>query len=646
MRQSRSAISCAAICATLLLSSCAEQVPADNWRDLNRNGKVDAYENPDLSVGERVADLISRMTLEEKAGTVLHATLPAVDSPIGVSAKGYDLASVKALVREKAINSFVTGLIMPATEFAAMNNAVQEIAAQSRLGIPITISSDPRNHFFNLIGASNKASGFSMWPEPLGLAALGDTEIVRTFADVARQEYRAVGIHVALSPQADLGTEPRWPRISATFGADADKVSAFVAAYVRGMQGAEASVAPDGVAVVVKHWVGYGAAPSGFDAHNYYGRKAAVDQSSIEAHIRAFDGAFAANVSGVMPSYAMIEGVTIGDKPVEPVGGSFSDVLLSDVLRRQKGFNGFVLSDWAILNDCPASCSAPTADDPQTPVSIGIPWGAEALSKGERAAKAMAAGVDQFGGVDDPEPIIEAVKSGAIPVDRLNEAVARVLRLKFHLGLFENPFVDTAQAGEVLGARAFREIGEEVQRGAQVLLENNEGFLPLTPARGKVWLSGIEKTAAQNLGFETVDDLASAELAIVRIETPSEMLHPHHFFGRLQKEGRLAFLESDEAYRLVLRAAASVPTIVAVDMDRPAVLTNIRDQATALIALFGASDAALLDVIVGNASPKGKLAINLPSSMSAVESQHSALPDDDENPLYPVGYGLTYDAAP
>ncbi len=248
------------------------QRPAPPFRDLDHNGRMEPYEDRRLPVDARVADLIGRMTLEEKVGTLLHGTLPAVDSPIGASRKGYDLAAIETLMARRGITSMLSRLAMPPARLAAQNNAVQRVAERSRLGIPITISTDPRNHFSIVAGASVAAAGFSQWPEPLGFAALGDEALVRHFGRIAAREYRAVGLHMALSPQADLATEPRWPRALGTFGGDARKVSALTAAYVEGFQGGAAGLTRGGVATVVKHWAGYGAAAEGFDGHNFYGR--------------------------------------------------------------------------------------------------------------------------------------------------------------------------------------------------------------------------------------------------------------------------------------------------------------------------------------------------------------------------------------
>lgn len=609
------------------------------YRDLNRNGKRDAYENPTLPVEKRVADLLKRMTLEEKVALMLHGTLQADNGRgIGVGT-AYDKMAAHDLLAS-GVNSFITRLSPDARSFAEENNAIQKLAEATRLGIPATISTDPRNHFQVTVGASTASGGFSQWPETLGMAAIGDEKLVERFGSLVAAEYRAVGIQMALSPQADLYTEPRWPRGNATFGSDPATVSRLAGAYVRGFQGSANGLVKSGVATVVKHWVGYGALPEGFDGHNYYGRSARLDNESFAQHVAAFEGALAARSAGVMPTYVIADGVTIDGKPVPQVGAGFSKPLIEGLLRKTKKFGGIVISDWAITNTCPEQCMNPTAEKPQG-FAIAMPWGVEDMAEEDRYALGANAGIDQFGGVDNPAPLLSAVKAGKVPLARVNEAAARVLRLKFELGLFENPFVDVAKATEIVGSKATQAEADAAQRAAQVLLENKGGLLPLQAGR-KVWLSGVSAEAARAAGLTVVDSVEQADVALVRVATPYEKLHPNHFFGSRQNEGRLDFRADDEATRAIAMASAKVPTIVAVDLDRPAVLTLLKDKASALFGLFGASDAVLLDLVTGKARPKGKLPFELPSSAKAVEDQHPARPDDSANPLYRRGDGITY----
>ena len=608
------------------------------FRDLNHNGRLDPYEDARLPIDQRLDDLLSRMTLEEKVGAMMHGSLPA-GGTLGQGGQTYDLSATGSMIANRHLNSFITRLVVSPEQLAQQNNAIQRLAEGTRLGIPVTISTDPRNHFQAVLGASTAGGGFSLWPETLGLAAIGDPNLVRTFGDIARKEYRAVGIHMALSPQADLATEPRWPRVTATFGSDPTQVSLLVGAYVEGFQGGGDGLRPEGVATVVKHWVGYGAQPEGFDGHNAYGRIARLDDASFAQHVAAFDGAFAAHVAGVMPTYPIIEGVTLSGRPLEPVGAGFNRQILTDLLRDDKGFGGLVLSDWAITNDCPQTCLSPTADNPQEPQAIGMPWGVETLSQPQRFAKAVVAGVDQFGGVNDGAMLLKAVQDGAVPADRIDAATRRIMRLKFELGLFDDPFVDVTKAAEVVGAPQSQALADAAQRRAQVVLENRRQVLPATQVN-TVWLHNVDPAEAEKRGWRVVDDASQADLAIVRVNAPFERLHPNHFFGARQNEGRLDFRDGDADFEAIKQAGAARRSVVAVNLDRPAVLTNVRDKVDGLLATFGASDAAVLDVVNGVAEAQGRLPFELPSSMQAVKGQHPARPDDSAAPLYPPGYGL------
>jgi beta-glucosidase len=610
------------------------------FRDLDSDGKLSSFEDWRLPAKERARDIVTRMTLEEKLGTLLHGSLPGASGRFDPSDIGYGLVAVREAVSERHVTSFISRLTAAPARLAEQNNAVQEIAERGRLGIPVTISSDPRNHFQYVLGASEVGGGFSQWPEPLGFAALGDPAVVREFADIARREYRAVGLHMTLSPQADLATEPRWGRQLGTFGSDADLTSRLAGAYVQGFQGGSNGPERDGVLSVVKHFAGYGAQPEGFDAHNYYGRFADLSNGEFAQHVAAFEGALAANVGGVMPAYPILRGPTIAGQPIEPVGAGYSKLLLEGLLRGELGFDEMIVSDWAITQDCPDACRNPTEEDPQTPAAIATSWGVGGLSKAERFALGLAAGIDQFGGVDDPAPIAEAVARELVSVDRIDVSVARVMAAKFQLGLFDNPYVAPATAAKVIGNPQFAARAALAQRSAQVLLKNTGALLPVAEPGQRVYLFGVDADAARRAGLVVVESPEQADFAVIRSETPSEMLHPHHFFGSRYKEGRLDFRPGDPAYDALVAAKRHVPTVLAIFLDRPAVLTSVLDHADAILANFGASDAAVLDVILGKAPARGRLPLELPSSMDEVRQQRPGAPDDTTGPLFPRGVGL------
>ncbi len=620
------------------------QIAGLQFKDLNKNGKLDVYEDWRKSPQVRAKDLVAQMTLEEKAGTMMHGTLRAGGQmgSIGAGAS-YDLEANRKAIMEGKVNSFITRLQAAPSILAEQNNKLQELAEASRLGIPLTISTDPRHHFQYVLGAQESGKGFSQWPESLGFAAIGDAKLMQRFGEIARQEYRAVGIQMALSPQADLGTEPRWSRITGTFGEDAQLVKRIVQAYIIGFQNGATGLNRDSVITVVKHWVGYGAQPNGFDGHSAYGKFNVFQKNNFAYHIIPFTGAFAANVAGVMPTYPIPRGVTLNGKKLEQVGAGFSKQLLTDELRGRYKFKGVIVSDWGITSDCTTPCAEGLPPgQPPSPAYIGMPWGVENLPRAERFIKGVNAGLDQFGGTEDSKFLVEAVNAGKLTEARLAQSVYRVMLQKFQQALFENPYVDAAQASSIIASAAFMKEALAAQSRSLVLLENKNKTLPLGSNVKKLYLYKINPQIARERGFTVVDKPEDADLALIRAMTPFERLHPNYFFGSRQNEGDLNFKDGNADYEAIKMASAKVPTVVTIYLDRPAILTNVKDKVAALLGNFGVSDAALFDALTGKIAPQGKLPFELPSSMAEVKAQAEDTPYDTKNPLYKFGFGLTY----
>jgi beta-glucosidase len=317
--------------------------------------------------------------------------------------------------------------------------------------------------------------------------------------------------------------------------------------------------------------------------------------------------------------------------PIEEVGFGFNKDVIAGLLREKYGFDGVVCTDWGLLNDSQIGGR----------VMEARAWGVEHLSVAARAKKALDAGVDQFGGEACPEVIVELVRSGQIAESRIDTSVRRLLRDKFRLGLFDDPYLDPDAAERVVGSDAFRAAGAEAQRRSIVLLKNGDTPAgPALPARDrlKLYVENIAPEVANGYG-QVVQTVEEADLAILRLSAPYEQ-REGNFLERLFHAGDLAF-KSDEKQR-ILDILAKAPTIVDIYLDRPAVIPEIAERSAALLANFGASDAAVLDVIFGRYAPSGKLPFELPSSVEAVQRQKSDLPYDSENPLFPFGHGLTY----
>lgn len=591
------------------------------FRDLNRDGALQPFEDWRLPAERRAADLVSRMTLEEKATAMMH--------PVW---------NRDAQITEMGITSFLSRVVGEPALLAEKNNRLQELAEGRRIAIPLTISTDPRNVFTASLGTTVAAGGFSQWPDPAGFGAIGDPAIVRRFGQIAAREYRAVGLNMALSPQADIATEPRWPRISGTFGENPKLVGMLAAAYVEGFQGGSHGVTSTGVAAVIKHFAGYGAAgDNGFDSHNYYGRFAAFTGKSLETHVAAFRPSFTAKVAGVMPTYSILRGTRFPQ-----VGAAWNAPLLQGVLRDREGYGGMVLSDWDVTRDCKGGCLVGQNAAKGQPFSFGMPWGMETMSRDERTVAAIKAGVDQLGNEENAAPIVAAVKNGRLPIASIDASVRRIMTIKFRLGLFENPYVDPARAAAIVGQPSHRAAALDAQQRSLVLLKNDRDVLPVKPEGRKVFLRGVDPSVARAAGFVIVDRPADADLAIIRTTAPFQRLHPDFIMGAVQHEGDLDFKPDNPDLIAIREAAAHVPTIVTVYLDRPAILTAVQPLASAMLGNFGVSDEALLNVITGRARPHGRLPFELPSSMSAVRAQRPDLPHDSKAPLYDIGYGLSY----
>ncbi|MFT4044185.1 MAG: glycoside hydrolase family 3 N-terminal domain-containing protein [Gordonia sp. (in: high G+C Gram-positive bacteria)] len=578
------------------------------------------YQDSALSIEQRVADLLSRMTLQDKAGLMFHdmiivgpgGTLTGADNHIRRP------ATVDA-VQGLRMNHFnVLGPLGDTRDFAQWHNRVQELALQTPLGIPISLSTDPRHAFTSNLGTAAAAGTLSQWPETLGLAALRDPAVVERFADIARQEYVAAGLRVALHPQIDLSTEPRWARTSGTFGEDADLTSELGAAYIRGFRGSDWH---SGVSTMAKHFPGGGPQKDGEDPHFPYGKEQVYPGGRFDYHLQPFLAALEAGVTQIMPYY----GVPVGTE-YEEVAFGFNRGIITDLLRERLGFDGIVCTDWNLLVD---------GEFLGEPMEARA-WGIESLSTHDRALRAIEAGVDQFGGESHPELLIDLVSQGRLPESRLDESVRRLLAEKFRLGLFDNPFVDVEHAVATVGRSDFVEAGRAAQRAALVRLTESSGSaaLPLAPGL-RVYTEGLDDGEAARLGT-VVGSPAEADVAVLRLRAPFE---PRP--GRFESMFHAGSLEypADELDR-VLAVCEAVPTIVDVYLDRAAVLTEIASVAAVLIVDFGAEDAALVDVLLGAATARGRLPFDLPRSMAAVEASAEDAPFDTADPLFRFGAGL------
>lgn len=593
------------------------------YRDLNKNGKLDIYEDSKQSVEARTEDLISQMNVEEKAGMVFIqmmimgkegelSEIPSLTNPFSLM-----LPSTSSLVAKKLMNHFNILQATSAEDIIKWNNTLQKMAERTRLGIPVTIATDPRHGKEMNIGTAISTRFFSRWPSPLGMAATRDSALVHEFGDIARQEYLAVGLRVALHPMADLATEPRWARVNGTFGEDAYLSAKLTKAYVLGFQGD--SLGNSSVACMTKHFSGGGPQEDGWDAHFASGPGQAYPGNNFDYHLIPFtEGAFPAKTAQIMPYYGIPNGQTSED-----VGFAFNKDIITGLLRDSLGFNGVVCTDWAIITDMP--------------VKEASAWGVEHLSEKERVKKVLDAGCDMFGGETRTDLVIELVNEGSINEDRLDESLRRILHDKFVLGLFEIPYLDESGLS-VFDNEEYKEKGKEAQRKSTVLLKNENNILPLSKDV-KVFVEGISSKTASKFAT-VVDSPEEADFILMKLTTPSSPPEGGGFLERLFPQGRLNFNEEELSEKMEL--INKKPTVTILTLGRPPVVPEIDAASKAMIAEFEIEDDIICEMIFGAFSPTGKLPIELPSSAKAVEKQFEDMPYDSENPLYKYGHGLSY----
>ncbi|HEX2393867.1 MAG TPA: glycoside hydrolase family 3 N-terminal domain-containing protein, partial [Bacteroidales bacterium] len=432
------------------------------FKDMNKNGSLDRYEDWRLSADERARDLASKLSVDEIAGLMLysaHQSIPAGRTrfmggtyngkPFDESgAQPFDLSDQqkKFLTEDNVRHVLVTRVQSP--EIAAIwNNKVQALCESIGFGIPANNSSDPRNQATSTAEFNVGSQGqISLWPSSLGMAATFDPALVNQFGETASAEYRALGITTALSPQIDLATEPRWSRFDGTFGESPQLSADMAKAYVDGFQ---TSTGNDEIAdgwgyksvnAMIKHWPGGGPEEGGRDAHFSFGKFAVYPGNNLEDHLMPFiNGGLKLDgptkmASAVMPYYTISYGIdTVND---ENVGNAYSSYLVKDLLRGTYGFDGVACTDWGVTNDNPAVNSFGTTS-----------WGVESLTVEERHYKAIMAGIDQFGGNNDKGPVVEAYNMGVkehgeeFMRKRFEESAVRLLRNIFRTGLFENPYL-------------------------------------------------------------------------------------------------------------------------------------------------------------------------------------------------------------
>ena len=626
------------------------------FKDLNKNGKLDAYEDWRLPVETRVQDLISKMSIEEKVGFMLISTTRLAgdfsfqqNGPRAEITSGFNeedlkqetnMFSRKPLpfplltasgttkgVKERHLRHFILRANTPAKIMAEWSNNLQALCEDTRLGIPAIVASNPRNHITvdASIGLSVGTTVFSRWPGELGLAAMNDLKMTRTFAEIAAKEWAAVGLRKGYMYMADLATEPRWQRIEGTFGENADLAAGMMREIVLGFQGNK--LGAQSIALTTKHFPGGGPQVEGQDPHFEWGKDQHYPGKMFDYHLKPFQAAIDAGTSAIMPYYAKPIGTQY-----EELAFAYNKAIIKDLLRDKMGFKGIINSDTG-------------------PIEM-MPWGVEALSVLERYQKAIECGVDLFSGSGDPAQLLEVVKKGMVSEARINESIARLLREKMDLGLFENPYVDVAMAEKTVGNAEFQKQADLAFRKSIVLLRNNAKLLPLAK-KTKVYVESyydngrggapvsviIPKT--NNWDLEFVATREAADVVVLWL-TPTM----GGLFSAKNEPIELQLSKNKIDIARVNETTYHKPTVLVINYSSPWVIDEIDNpNVKTVLATFGTSTDALLDVLSGKFNPSGKMPFSTPVSRKAVLDNQSDVPGYLKSKgyaLFKFGDGLSY----
>ena len=689
------------------------------FRDLDKDSTLDEYEDWRLSPEKRAASLVKDLSVEELAGLMLCSHMQNVP---GTDANHYSGkvfresgACASNLTDEQKVfltRDRVRSVLLAATSDlktqADWTNNVQALAEGMPHGIPVAILSDPRHHAASTMEFEAGSGGeISVWPKSLAMAATFDPALMEEGARIMAEEYRAMGITTALSPQIDIATEPRWWRFDGTYGEDVNLTADMARAYCDGFQ-----TSPKGrrirgawgygsVNAMAKHWYGYGAQEGGRDGHFATGEYSVFPGNNLALHRKAYtEGAFRLKrgtdkVAAVMTGYTILKDQ---DPSGENVALSYSDKFIRQDLREDAGFDGIVCTDWDVTYDCTdLGCWG-----------RGKPWGVEDLSVAERHYRILKVGVDQFGGNNDLEPLMEAYRMWADEFGeesaraRFEQSARKVLESMFRTGIFENPYVRYSRASELVGNPDFMAAGYSAQQKSVIMLKNAGGVLPQSSG-AKVYMP--KRHFPETFGpwnahtvdrwdyvvspellskyFEVVDTPEEADFALAMIEEPSLNIgydekdaaaggngyvpvslqyedytavdarevslaggNPLEGFTNRSYKGKTVRTPNRDDMVQVRELKAIMgdkPVVVAINASKPLVLAEIEPYADAVLLSFGVQRQVQLDVVAGRVEPSGLLPMQLPADMHTVETQLEDVPFDME--CYRDAVGNVYDFA-
>jgi|GEM_PF-1212423 len=657
-----------------------------DFRDLDDDGALTPYEDWTLTPAERSGDLLGRMSDAQKVGLLGHPALLDTPTTLDPSPSAATLAHIAGHIRagRAALPDDVN-----TTNRARWANAVQEAAEATPLGVPFLISMEPAHSEGN---TRARVRAFSRWPHELGLGATTSAN-VGEYAQVVRQELRAEGVRLLLSVPADRVTEPRWFGGQFSLGEDATKVADLVEAYVLGLQGD--TLGPTSVAAVVSHFPGAGAAKGGFDGRLEKGKLLSYPGGQLDQHLAPFARALDAGAGAVMPAYGVPEsgswtalGGLLQGATIEQVGAPYNSALLTTALRGHYGFDGPVIAPEGVLDDAGGD-------------AMGAPWGVESLTRSQRTAKAIGAGVDQFLGLGDLSPIADALATGALTDAQLDAAAGRVLVLMFRLGLFDNPYVDPSQAPALVNTDASERAGLRAMNASMILILNKTkptGFLngtgdgtqtedkgnagngtlkvlpappgePYEAAGCAYYIAGgfdldYVRSVSDGYGAMTNDmdeiygvpvateaeRMARSDYVFIRIAAPHTDDPDSGPLGHATASLEYAGADNADVLTPLAEARAAIDAtvgsrtqiIVGVDGGRPSVVSEILAyDPSGLYVSWSVTDKVFLDVAFGIVNGSGRLPVGLPLSDAAATAQLPDVAGDGQHPTFVAGYGVS-----
>ncbi len=610
------------------------EVDGYQFIDLNANGTLDVYEDWRLDAQTRADDLVSQMTVREKIAQMQHPTyLPRSDGKIAPYLERYctDQSIGMLLIRE--LNSVEAA--------ATTMNAVQEYAEASRLGVPVLVSMDS-------VHGLSYVSGATVTPHNLALAATRDEELVTKLAEIARDEHLAVGVRMTLSPEADIASEPRWGRVMETFGEDPDLVTQMVTAQVVAFQNGADGLNTGSIVACMKHFPGAGPQMEGKDTSPIIS-----SEESLQIHLKPYYAGIEVGIASIMPYYSVplaldMENSAIGSKAT-----------LQDLLRDTMGFEGIIQTDWGMIWAIQEAVGTMTGEEVSDE---------EAVIIGVTQSRVDGIGGESINLIDLME---ELTMNGQIDESILTAAATRIVKAKFELGVFENPYCDVEYAVSFVGNEESQKVNLQAAEKAMTLLKN-DGILPLKPdAQQTILVCGprafdmdslVGGWSSQQEGLTIADAVAEfagenttvltekedvavikelaqqADIIIVSIGEPSYQHDPVWGYDTLE-------IVSSQQEILEAAVASGKTVITVVTGGRPYILTWCDENTNAILEAYypGVQGGiAIAETLFGINNPTGKTPMQFPRDMDSVNAQEGDISFDLENPLYDYGWGLSY----